>query len=102
MKKDWCTAWPDKWRDIDYSECCHQHDLDYAQIKAGPNPLLMEKQRRLADIKLMKCVQAKGLPVMGLIMLFGVRLFGYFLYWNRVKGKGVDLASVDFSTINDV
>jgi len=26
MVKDWCTGWPEKWRGVDISPCCKEHD----------------------------------------------------------------------------
>ena len=95
MKKDWCTSWPDKWKHIDYSECCHQHDIEYALIEKMPGNILQKaKMRRQADHRLMSCVRSKGLPLMALVMLFGVRSVGW-LFAYKPKGKPVDLTDVN-------
>ena len=82
-KSDWCSGWFDRWEGIDFSECCCQHDIDYAWIKILPSTWQRVKERYKADYKLMKCVRDKGLPPMGLIMFVGVRTFG----WPVVHGE---------------
>ena len=80
--KDWCTAWPDRWAHIDYSECCHQHDLDYDAIR---NMTFFKGafERRKADYRLMRCIKKAGLPWMGLVMFIGVRLVGWIFAHRR-------------------
>lgn len=96
MKKpDWCTDWPDRWKDIDYSECCHAHDIEYSLIDAmSGNIIEKAKARKQADYRLMSCVKRKGLPLMGLIMMFGVRTFGW-LFAYKPKGKTVQITDIN-------
>ena len=50
-KIDYCSLWPDKYQDIDFSHCCKQHDDDYAEA----TKLSFFKRvwaRRKADYKL--------------------------------------------------
>jgi len=65
---DWCTMWPDTWREYDYSLCCQQHDLDYA------NPFIT---RWDADVALLICVKNSSQPFLAVIMFIGVRCFGW-------------------------
>jgi hypothetical protein len=84
---DWCTAWPERWGHIDWSPCCKEHDEDYSKIKKLTGWKNLFKRiwlRRKADYKLGRCVWDKGLPPMGVIMFFGVRLFGWIpLYFKK-------------------
>lgn len=86
-KVDYCSMWPDKHGDIDFSHCCKQHDDDYAEICK----LSFFKRiwaRHKADMKLKKCVADAGLPVMGVTMLLGVRMFGWiFILKEKLKEK---------------
>ena len=87
MKIDWCSGWFDKWGDIDFSECCHKHDLDYTYIKTLPTVWQRAKARWKADNDLMICVRKKGLPPMGLLMFAGVRMFGWPVVYGASKFK---------------
>ena len=83
MMKDWCSSWPDKYKDIDYSLCCKKHDEDYEKIRKmrwWKRPLARFK----SNIKLGKCVRSKGLPKMGVTMMVGTQLFG----WPSIYFKG--------------
>ena len=94
-KPDWCTSWPDRWKHIDYSECCHQHDIDYALIDEMPGNIFEKaKARKKADYRLMSCVRDSGLPLMGLIMMFGVRMFGW-LFAYKPKGEAQDISDIN-------
>lgn len=64
-----CTGWFDGvWR-----HCCDAHDLDYA--------LGVDKLQ--ADLALAACVTDTGHPIIALVMLAGVTLFGWFFYRRR-------------------
>jgi len=82
MKVDWCTAWPDRWAHIDYSECCHQHDIDYSYVCELPF-LKGVWERRKADYRLMRCIQKSGLPWMGIVMFIGVRCCGWLFAYKK-------------------
>jgi hypothetical protein len=46
--------------------------------------------RRLADIEILRCVASKGYPMMGILMFFGVRAFGWIPFhknYRRWVGK---------------
>ena len=91
VKKDWCTMWPDRWRGVDFSLCCKEHDEDYARIAKIKSFWKRIWQRRKADFKLSGCVKRKfnekdKSSVMPIIMLSGVRLFGWIasgLHWKK-------------------
>ena len=51
---NWCTAWPDKWGDIDFSLCCYRHDVAYGNIIKMSSFIDRTLARRVADYKLMK------------------------------------------------
>lgn len=89
-KIDWCTAWPDRWQDVDFSECCKQHDEDYATVLSfswWQRPYM----RRKFDFKLARCVYGKfyekgyKIPAMPVLMLFGVRTFGWLFAYKEKK-----------------
>jgi len=74
---DHCTLWPDRILNWDWSACCLAHDKAYA----------LGVDRLIADHVLADCVANSmgGLPyllpvVMGVVMWFGVRLFGAKFY----------------------
>ena len=74
---DYCSMWPDRWRNYDYSACCQQHDEDYANPKVG---------RLEADNKLFKCVKKSSNVFMATTMWVGVRCFGWaFKTWVPVE-----------------
>ncbi len=62
---DRCTLFPDG----DWGGCCVEHDRAY--WRGGTR-----RQRREADIELMRCVAAKGHPWIAMIMYIGVRIGG--------------------------
>lgn len=62
---DRCSLWPDG----DWYACCVQHDYAYW---CGGSAL----QRTRADKQLRRCIKAKGYPLMGRIMQWGVRFGG--------------------------
>jgi hypothetical protein len=68
FRSDGCSCWPDS----DWVECCVEHDADY--WLGGTS-----KQRKEADKALERCVAAKGHPVVGWMMYWGVRAGG--VYW---------------------
>ena len=65
---DGCSCWFDG----DWVECCVEHDLIYWM--GGTR-----SEREKADDELMKCVTAKGHPVMARLMYVGVRAGG--VWW---------------------
>lgn len=65
---DGCSCWPD----FDWAECCVEHDLIYWM---GGTRL----ERKIADIKLKKCVTDKGHAFIGSLMYYGVRIGG--VWW---------------------
>lgn len=65
---DGCTMSPD----LEFSECCETHDLDYSTT---------ENSRRQSDRKLRKCIDKKGYPYLSVIYWIGVRLMGWFPYY---------------------
>lgn len=71
-----CTFWFDKIGKWDWTQCCAQHDMDYA---LGNIP------KALADQHLEQCVN-NVLPFMGTIMFIGVSVFGIF-WWNAARKK---------------
>ena len=84
-KIDYCSLWPDKYQDIDFSHCCKQHDEDYAKA-AKLSFFKRVLARRKADYKLKDCIMAVGLPVMGITMMLGVRVFGWiFILKEKMK-----------------
>ncbi len=66
---DRCSVWPDG----DWYSCCVEHD--YAYWCGGS-----AQQRAQADKQLKHCIKAKGYPVMGKIMRWGVRLGGHSVF----------------------
>ena len=65
---DWCTMWPDKWKNYDLSACCHKHDDDYENVKIS---------RLRADIDLFVCIKKNSTLIMACIMFMGVRCLGW-------------------------
>ncbi len=63
---DGCSLWPD----LDYTECCEQHDRSYWQGGTA-------HERKLADQKLRQCVSQKNRPVNAFFMYAGVRVGGH-------------------------
>jgi hypothetical protein len=53
MNTDWCTLWPDRFQDIDFSHCCKAHDDEYLRI-CKLSFLKRLIARRRADYNLMK------------------------------------------------
>ena len=68
MAKDYCTLFPDG----SWGNCCKQHDDDYT---AGSG--IKQKE---ADERLRYCLEQGGRPVVGFIMFWGLRLFGWTRY----------------------
>lgn len=75
---NWCTLWPDRWINYDYSACCKIHDEDYA------NPGI---SRWDADLALCQCVAKHANTTMAVVMFLGLRLFGWAFkhYTPKVK-----------------
>lgn len=68
-----CTFFPEG----NWNSCCVGHDYAYAD---GGN--LKDKVK--ADLALYKCVKAKGHPFVGMIMLTGLSIGGYFRFrWGK-------------------
>lgn len=73
---DYCTLFPDVVFGVDLRLCCFQHDLAYAA----------QMPKVQADLDLSLCVAKLGHPLLGLLMLAGVLVFGAFFYW-RARRK---------------
>ena len=65
---DGCSMSPD----MVFSECCVEHDIDYATGFVS---------RADADLKLRECIKAKGFPILCYVYWIGVRLFGWMPYY---------------------
>lgn len=65
---DGCTMSPD----LVFSECCVDHDVNYA---TG------EINRKEADRELRKCISSKGYPFLCWVYWLGVRLAGWIPYY---------------------
>lgn len=82
VKVNGCTMAPD----LDFVECCNEHDRDYA---AGGGFW----SRFVADWKLMRCIQCRSKLILryfiGFLYFLGVRLFGefFFSFWWSWKWK---------------
>ncbi len=68
FKSDGCSCWPDG----EWLKCCVKHDLLYWMGGTG-------EERKNADLELRKCVTEKGHPILGQVMLLGVRVGG--VWW---------------------
>ena len=75
FKTDYCTLFPDgsfsgpkTWQ-----SCCYEHDIEYW---IGGT----EKDERMADIALKKCIENKGYKFIATVMYYGVRL-GHYMPW---------------------
>ena len=68
MAGDHCTMFPEG----DWSDCCKQHDLDYAKGSGV--------SRKVADLKLKRCIRSGGKPKLAKVVYVGVRLFGWLFY----------------------
>lgn len=71
---DGCSLWPD----LDYGQCCVEHDRAY--WRGGAGPLRLE-----ADLALMACVSRSHGWVMGWVMFAGVRCFGHWFWPTRYR-----------------
>ncbi len=71
---DGCSMAPD----LEFSECCTEHDLDYSTT---------DRTREEADRNLRRCIDKKGYPYLSIVYWFGVRVFGWFPYY---FGRGFD------------
>ncbi len=78
-KKDYCTLSPDRLFDVDLSECCFLHDLQYISHKVS---------RKQSDVLLKMCIETKyakigkmrlGWLISRIYYLF-VRTFGW-IFW---------------------
>ena len=65
---DGCTMAPD----LEFSECCDTHDLDYSTT---------DTTRAQADRRLRQCIHKKGYPFLSIVYWIGVRLMGWFAYY---------------------
>ena len=74
FKPNGCSFWPD----MDYGGCCDTHDMAYFEGGTA-------EERKIADIELMRCVAARGRPVVAFIMYCGVRTFGAPLWPTRLR-----------------
>jgi hypothetical protein len=61
-----CTCWFDSLGKYDWTECCKQHDKDYA------SPVT----RKYADEQLLRCLKLKAPKWMAYIMYYAVRKLG--------------------------
>ena len=75
---NWCTMWPDRWINYDYSVCCMIHDEDYADPSVS---------RWEADVRLLVCVEKNANSLMAVTMFLGVRLIGWMFkhYTPKIK-----------------
>ncbi len=65
---DGCTMAPD----LEFSECCVEHDLNYCTI---------ENTREQADHKLRICIYENGYPVLSVLYWITVRIVGWYPYY---------------------
>lgn len=70
MTRRYCTGSPNFNRDT--QTCCEKHDADYSR-RSGVS-------RKQADIALLICVAAQGMPWRAVVMFIAVRLFGWMHY----------------------
>lgn len=80
-KVDFCTMWPDKWKNYDLSAACAAHDEDYKNQVGWAE----------ANKNLRKRITKSSNPLMGWIMWLGVSSpVGYILYstYSDVNGEG--------------
>ncbi len=75
---NWCTLWPDRWINYDYSVCCKIHDEEYADETIS---------RFEADVNLLNCVNKHANSVMAVTMFVGLRLFGWMFRHYTPKKK---------------
>jgi hypothetical protein len=69
LTPDHCTFWPDGMLELNWSNCCLNHDIAY-QFGAD---------RFASDIALYQCVAAQN-HIMAAIMFCGLALFGWLFY----------------------
>lgn len=73
-----CTLWPDTWSGVSISACCNAHDIAY--LDGTP--------RTEADLSLAMCVLSEtSNPLLALVMLAGVTVFGWFFYRSKKSGN---------------
>ena len=77
MQVDYCTNWPDRIGQFDWSHCCKFHDWQYA----------IQVDKLTADMNLLYCVAEASTPSMALVMYIGVLLFGGKYYINAKNRK---------------
>ena len=65
---DGCSMSPD----LEFSECCVEHDINYSTT---------ELSRAESDTKLRQCIEKKGYPYLSVVYWIGVRLFGWMPYY---------------------
>ena len=83
MKPNFCSFFPDRFLNKDWSKSCQKHDHSYALIrkdleKAKKYLLSAKEKRLLADRQLLLDVAVTGHPILAKIMYLPVRLFGWF------------------------
>lgn len=67
--KNHCSCFIDRFKNVDWSDCCKQHDEDYKKLKK-------DESTKRADLRLLSCVKKKACKSLAYVMYAAVRVFG--------------------------